>query len=63
MTFKQLFCIHWFDAKGHEQYGVSEGPIICTEQKGFMITEQVRQCSKCKLIDKRVIHRECLGWN
>lgn len=60
---QQALCIHWFDAIETMQFSQSSGPIICTEQKTWTITEERRTCSKCDLVDRREIGEPVYeGW-
>lgn len=61
--FRQLLCLHWFDVLPSEQYVSYVGPIVCTEQREFLVMVEPRICSKCGLREtRRVGEPVFLGW-
>lgn len=56
------FCLHWFNETTLRQYTVSDGPIIRTEQQTYILNEENRTCTRCGLVDRRVVSTEYIGW-
>lgn len=59
---RQASCLHWFGAVTTYEYTAGAGAIVCNEQVQYRYKLEKRLCSRCGLVDTRVIECEYEGW-